>query len=153
MLTQTPYPLHMILLVQKEVAERIVAKPGNLSILGLSVQLVSTVRIITTVPATAFFPAPKVASAIIEIANIRQTPQLSSQQEKLFFTLIRAGFAQRRKLLKKNLTGLPLSNGQLSEAEVNLALTTANISPQARAQELSLEQWLSLVNQFADSSK
>ncbi|EKD76396.1 MAG: dimethyladenosine transferase [uncultured bacterium] len=149
-LTQTPYPKHLALLIQKEVAERIVASPGQLSILGLSVQAFARPHLVQVVPPRAFQPPPKVDSAIVSLDKIRQNCSLvSSQAEKRFFQLAKAGFVQKRKLLMKNLKNIN-KNGEQSipTAVIEAAFRERNINPLARAQELALEDWLYLVDKF-----
>ncbi|MFA6475572.1 MAG: 16S rRNA (adenine(1518)-N(6)/adenine(1519)-N(6))-dimethyltransferase RsmA [Patescibacteria group bacterium] len=139
-LTTQPYPKHMGLLIQYEVAERIVAKPGDLSILGLSVQALSQPRFITRVKPDSFRPRPQVDSAIISLENIRQH---ALPNESGFFRLIKAGFAQKRKLLRANLVNIKIPKEAIISAFQELSLTET-----ARAQELSLEQWLVLVDRL-----
>lgn len=140
-LTQHPYPSHIALLIQKEVAQRITAKPGQLSILGLSVQAFSQPRMVCKVDRTAFSPKPAVQSAIVSLEQIRSQQFLTEIQEKNLFRLIKLGFAQKRKLLKNNLFNIPKDAVSAVFSELGLADTV-------RAQELSLEQWLALVDKL-----
>lgn len=148
-LSQSPYPSHMVLLIQKEVAERIVADPGQLSILGLSVQAFSQPRIIRLVPPEAFSPKPKVHSAIVSIEHIRQTQTVKPELELAFFRIIKTGFAQKRKLLRSNFKNLNHNGQVLTDSLIDQAWTDLKLSPNARAQELSLEQWVQLVDKLA----
>ena len=130
-------PTNMVLLVQKEVAERI-AREKKESILSLSVKAYGTPHYIKTVPAGAFSPPPQVDSAVLAIENISRNNFLSVAHEEKFFALIHAGFAQKRKLLKRNLESvLGKNSGTL--------LMRAGIPENARAEDVPLEQWLTLV--------
>lgn len=133
-----PQPSRMVLLVQKEVAERITAKDSHESILSISVKAFGTPKMAGIVKAGSFFPKPSVDSAILIIANISRK-LLSNGQEQGFFDIVRRGFAHKRKLLRRNLD-LPLG-----------ALPLCNISETARAEELSLENWLCLAKETGKS--
>ncbi|MGH7175355.1 MAG: 16S rRNA (adenine(1518)-N(6)/adenine(1519)-N(6))-dimethyltransferase RsmA [Minisyncoccia bacterium] len=126
-------PQRMTLLVQKEVAERI-ARSRKESLLSLSVKVYGTPKIEFTVPHGAFRPAPGVDSAVLSIRNITRRCFATTLEETRFFTLIRAGFAHKRKLLASNLAGLALPD----------ALEHADIAPKARAEDLALSAWLAL---------
>ncbi len=124
------------LLMQKEVAERVAAQPGDMSLLSVSVQFYCDVALGKIVPAELFTPPPKVDSQIL-LLNYRQEPQFPNVDTKLFFRIVKAGFAQRRKTLLNSLSaGL-----QLSREETENILEEADIFPVARAQSLSLLQW------------
>jgi 16S rRNA (adenine1518-N6/adenine1519-N6)-dimethyltransferase len=130
-------PSSMTLLVQKEVAERIVARKkspdsarGKESILSLSVKAYGTPHYEFTVPRGAFKPAPKVDSAVLTIRDISRKNFSSREQEKRFFALIRAGFAHKRKFVRKNL--------------IDAGLPTGDIPEKARAEDLPLSVWLAL---------
>ncbi|MBI4100917.1 ribosomal RNA small subunit methyltransferase A [Candidatus Microgenomates bacterium] len=139
-------PSVMALLVQKEVAERIVARPGQMSVLAVSVQYYGTAEIVGMVPKELFKPAPKVDSAIIKIKRRVALPH-SPADSKKFFRLVKAGFGERRKQLKNSLAGgLRLS---LDQAVNNLR--SAGINPAVRAQELSLADWRNLYQQIAET--
>lgn len=125
----------MSLLIQKEVAERIVAKPGKLNILALSVQYYAEPEIVAVVQRHKFWPAPAVDSAILRVVR-RPQPAFEADPAELF-RLIKAGFGEKRKQLKNSLAGgLNLS----TELSVTI-LGEAALSPTARAQELSLAEW------------
>jgi 16S rRNA (adenine1518-N6/adenine1519-N6)-dimethyltransferase len=135
-LEEAPRPQLIVLLVQKEVAERLSARPGSLSLLGVSAQFYADVEILRAVPKTSFWPAPKVDSAIIRLTP--REPVYSD--EKAFFGLVKAGFSSKRKTLLNTLSaGL-----QLTKEETTELLKETGISPAARAQELSLDQWVKL---------
>jgi 16S rRNA (adenine1518-N6/adenine1519-N6)-dimethyltransferase len=128
-------PQEMILMVQKEVAQRIVAKPGKMSILALAVQYYAQAQILFPVSAKAFFPIPKVDSAVIKITPYAK--QADPQKTQKFFRVVRAGFSAKRKTLANNLV-----NGfHLEKAEVEDKLNKIGLTPLTRAQELSLEDW------------
>ncbi len=138
-------PKVMIVMVQKEVAEAIVAKPGKMSLLSVSVQFYGEPRIIGRVPAQCFYPAPKVDSAILRIEPSPQ-PRVAVADERSFFDLVRAGFtAPRKQLLNSLAQGLGVS-----KAEVLSLLERAGIAPQRRAETLSLEEWARLRQVFKE---
>ena len=132
-------PSVMSLLIQKEVAERIAAKPGKMSVLALSVQYYGKPSVVQVVQRFKFWPAPKVDSAILKVEF--SGPVFPADRDKLF-RLIKAGFGEKRKQLKNALAGgLNIS----SEAVLDL-LKDAKIGVTARAQELDLEAWERLYN-------
>lgn len=136
---ETTYPpMELILMIQKEVAERICAKAGKLSILALSVQYYAIPELLFNVPRTAFFPVPEVDSAVIRI-----TPNIKREEKehtKKFFKIIKAGFSAKRKTLINNLS----NSLQLEKADIEKKLGQIEISSSARAQELKLEEWKKL---------
>lgn len=127
------------ILIQKEVAERVCAKPGDMSLLSVSVQYYCQVRLTELVPAELFTPPPKVDSQILAL-EFRKEPLFPNIDEKMFFHVVKAGFAQRRKTLANSLSG----GLRISRDQAILLLDQAGISPTARAQTLSLEQWYAL---------
>ena len=135
-------PQMMIVMVQKEVAEAIVAKPGEMSLLSVSIQFYGEPRIISYVPAQCFYPAPEVDSAILRI-DLYPQPAVAVD-EAGFFELVRGGFTAPRKQIANSLAqglGLP-------KAEVLPLLETANIVPQRRAETLTLGEWAQLWRAF-----
>lgn len=134
-------PSVMALLIQKEVAERIAAKPGEMSILAVATQFYAEVKLCELVPAELFTPPPKVDSQIIQIKR-RETPLFSDVDTKRFFQIVRAGFSEKRKKLRSSLSG----GLQISKTEADELLKKSGISPDARAQELSLHDWFRLYN-------
>jgi 16S rRNA (adenine1518-N6/adenine1519-N6)-dimethyltransferase len=129
-------PRRIVLTIQKEVAQRICAQPGHLSLLALSVQVYGQPRIAAHIPAEAFFPAPKVDSAVL-VVDIFPVPKVKENNLDAFFKLIKAGFSQKRKTLRNSLSsGLHISTTNAAEL-----LTRANIDPQRRAETLSIEEW------------
>ena len=133
-LEKTPRPKSMTVLVQKEVAERMAAKPGSMSVLAVATQLYAIPTIVRLVPPESFYPAPKVDSAIIHL-EMRETA-LSKDPEALM-RLVNIGFASRRKQLHNNIS----SGLHIESAAAKEALEKAKLSPSARPQELSIEQW------------
>jgi 16S rRNA (adenine1518-N6/adenine1519-N6)-dimethyltransferase len=127
-----------VLLVQKEVAERICAKPGGMSVLSISVQAYGEPEIVDIVKAESFFPQPKVDSAILKISNIKY--QISKTSEKDFFRTVKVGFAARRKTLLNNLS----AGYRVDKATILNVLKTVKLSENVRAQELSIENWEAL---------
>jgi 16S rRNA (adenine1518-N6/adenine1519-N6)-dimethyltransferase len=140
LLESDPKPRRIVLTIQKEVAERICAKPGDLSLLALSVQVYGNPHIAMRIPADAFFPTPKVDSAVL-IIDIYPAPQIKAELLEPFFRLIKAGFSQKRKTLRNSLSaGLRISPTNAAEM-----LTSVNIDPQRRAETLNLSEWTQLV--------
>lgn len=132
-------PTEMVLLVQKEVGERIIAKAGKMSLLALSVQFYSQPEIIAYVSRKSFFPEPEVDSAIIAISKIKN--QKSNIDEKEFFRIAKIGFSSPRKQLHNNLSaGLKIADDQIKSIFNEL-----NLNFQIRAQELSVEDWKNLL--------
>ena len=128
-------PEIIVLLVQKEVAERICADAGKLSILALSVQIYGKPEIIEYVDKSSFYPQPKVNSAILKISGIKKEFPNNYYQE--IFRIIKIGFSSKRKKLVNNLSaGL-----QIGKSEAEKILRQAKINSNARAQELELEDW------------
>ena len=142
-LETTHRPTEMILMVQKEVAERIIAKPGQLNILALSVQYYATPELLFIVPKKAFFPVPEVDSAIIKI-SLNKTAKTEKEATSKFFRTIRAGFSAKRKTLANNLS----ASFKITKTEALEKLKKIEINPNARAQELSLAEWKKLVELF-----
>ena len=138
-LEATVKPEVMVVMVQKEVAEAIVAKPGRMSLLSVSVQFYGEPTIVGYVPARCFYPVPEVDSAILRI-NVYPQPPVAVANIKSFFELVRAGFSAARKQIGKSLAqGL-----RLPKAEVLALLETASITPQRRAETLTLDEWARL---------
>lgn len=132
-------PRTIVLLIQKEVAERMAAEPGNMSILAVSSQVYSEVRLGDIVPAELFTPPPKVDSQVV-ILDMLPEPRISPDEEKAFFRVVKAGFVAKRKKLRSSIA----SGLHLSKPEAEELLTKASISPEGRAQDLSIEDWIRL---------
>ena len=132
-------PTTAVLLMQKEVAQRVCAQPGDMSILAVTAQFYWEVSLGRIVEAELFTPPPKVDSQIL-IMHYRSRPLFPDVDSKQFFRLVRAGFGQKRKTLENALSaGL-----RLSKSEAKKLLENSGIQPSARAQVLSLEDWYHL---------
>jgi 16S rRNA (adenine1518-N6/adenine1519-N6)-dimethyltransferase len=128
-------PQLLSLLIQKEVAQRVVAKPGKMSILAVSVQYYGQPEVVQMVPRQLFWPPPNVDSAILQI-RVGDQPAFEADRDKLF-RLVKAGFGERRKMLKNSLAGGLNMSMELAAG----LLDAAGLAPTARAQELSLPEW------------
>ena len=132
----------MILMVQKEIAQRIVAKPQNMNLLAVSVQFYAKPEIISYVSKKSFWPQPKVNSAILRITpgRSRQRPGLCN----LFFKVVKAGFSQPRKQIINSLSkGL-----RMNRQKIENWLLKNKIQPNQRAETLSIQDWLRLTKTF-----
>jgi len=142
-------PTAMTLLVQKEVAIRIVdghadGKRGKENILSLSVKAFGDVRYVATVPSTAFVPAPKIDSAVINVSHISHESFIQNDiTPKQFFHVVKSGFAQKRKTLRNN-----LSQKGFERDEIEAVLMEMDIDPRVRAEDLTLEQWITLTKKL-----
>jgi 16S rRNA (adenine1518-N6/adenine1519-N6)-dimethyltransferase len=132
-------PELLTLTVQREVAERICAAPGELSLLGLSVQVYGHPQVVGRIPAGAFYPPPKVDSAVIRV-DLYDRPRIPAPQLAAFFRLAKAGFSQKRKTLRNALAG----GMGWKPAQAEAILRQAGIDPQRRAETLSLDEWEAL---------
>ncbi|MEL7418056.1 MAG: 16S rRNA (adenine(1518)-N(6)/adenine(1519)-N(6))-dimethyltransferase RsmA [Cyanobacteria bacterium J06629_2] len=132
----------IVLLVQKEVGDRLVATPGTKAYgaLSIRVQYLASCKLICDVPARSFYPPPKVDSVVIRLRP-RQLAQPATNPKQLA-TLIKLGFASRRKMLRNNLKSL------IKIAELTTVLEKLNFNPQCRAEDLSLEEWILLSNKL-----
>jgi 16S rRNA (adenine1518-N6/adenine1519-N6)-dimethyltransferase len=129
-------PARLVLTLQEEVAVRICARPGKMSLLSLSVQVYGTPEIVAYIPAEAFLPAPKVDSAVLRV-ELHPEPLIPPPLLDTFFTLIKAGFSQKRKTLRNSLSGgLGIPTVKAEEL-----LAAAQIDPMRRAETLSLQEW------------
>lgn len=146
-------PRLMVITVQREVAERIIAAPGKMSILGVSVQFYGQPRIVARVPRGAFYPPPKVTSAVVRIeVEEGAWPQVKDREE--FFRLVRAGFSQRRKYLRNSLAhGLAPTSSRSRQSREDRdksgegtaeLLSRAGLPEKVRAQDLGVEDWVRL---------
>jgi len=129
-------PRRIVLTIQKEVAERICAQSGDMSLLALSVQVYGQPRVAKRIPANAFFPAPKVDSAVLCV-DTYPFPKIQPELLNTFFKLTKAGFSQKRKTLRNSLS----SGLHISTVEVEDLLTKVEIDPKRRAQTLSIDEW------------
>ncbi|MCD4673765.1 MAG: 16S rRNA (adenine(1518)-N(6)/adenine(1519)-N(6))-dimethyltransferase RsmA [Anaerolineaceae bacterium] len=129
-------PQRIVLTIQEEVARRVCAEPGSLSLLALSVQVYGQPKLAVRIPAGAFYPPPKVNSAALRI-DLYPEPRIPAPLLGTFFSLAKAGFSQKRKTLRNSLRG---GMGWPAERAEKF-LTQAGIDPQRRAQTLTLEEW------------
>jgi len=134
LLEGSPRPRRIVLTVQKEVARRICAVPGDMSLLALSVQVYGRPTIAARIPAEAFYPAPSVDSAVVRM-DIYPEPAIPSTLLETFFRLAKAGFGQKRKTLRNSLASL------LGREGAESLLAAAGIDPMRRAETLTLEEW------------
>jgi 16S rRNA (adenine1518-N6/adenine1519-N6)-dimethyltransferase len=141
-LETTNKPEEMVILVQREVAERICAKPSRMSILAISVQFYGNPQIIEVVPRTAFFPAPKVDSAILRI-RVYKKP-LFDVDKNLFFRIVKAGFGEKRKQLINSLSG----GLKLDREVTEVLLKEADIRVISRAESLTMLDWYNLYKSY-----
>jgi 16S rRNA (adenine1518-N6/adenine1519-N6)-dimethyltransferase len=136
-------PRLIVVTVQREVAERIVAQPGEMSLLAVSVQFYGQPRIVARIKAGAFYPPPKVDSAVVRI-EVGEQPAVvlpAGVDEATFFRVVRAGFGQKRKMLRNSLSaGLALPPPRVEQA-----LAQAGIDARRRAETLSLGEWAAVV--------
>jgi len=133
-----PRPKLIVLTIQKEVAQRIVAKPPQMSLLSLSIQFYADAKIIDYISAGSFYPKPKVDSAIIKLVPKKETPDETTRE--LFFKLIKAGFSEKRKQLVNNLSRkLDIDKNLVIKIFVELG-----IKEDARAETVDFQLWLSM---------
>ncbi len=143
LMTADNKPSRAALLIQKEVAQRLAATPGDMSILAVSAQVFAEVSLGDIVPAALFTPPPKVDSQVV-VLDARGEPLLSGVDERMFFRVVKAGFSAKRKKLRSSLSGgLNISKERAAEL-----LQKASISPDDRAEDLSLEDWNRLTHTF-----
>lgn len=145
-LTAKNKPEQMTIMVQKEVAQRVIASPPKMNLLALSVQYFGQPSIEFVIKNDNYWPKPKVDSAVLQIKNIQQHSQENNQlvDEDLFFKFIRAGFSSKRKLLINNLCrGL-----KLDKKKVELEWQKVGLSANIRAENLDLKLWLKLIGKI-----
>ncbi len=141
LLEATARPTCMVITVQREVAEAIAAKPGQMSLLAVSVQFYGKPRQLFRIKPGSFFPAPAIESTVLRI-DLYPTPPVQVEEPKAFFRVVRAGFSQRRKQLRNSLAaGL----GRQPD-EVAACLGQAGVDPQRRAETLSLQEWAAVTH-------
>jgi 16S rRNA (adenine1518-N6/adenine1519-N6)-dimethyltransferase len=136
-------PVRIVLTVQNEVAQRICASDGDYNLLGLSVQVYGKPEIVMKIPSGAFYPPPKVDSAVVRI-SLYSDPVIPVCELDQFFLLIKAGFSQKRKTLRNSLAG----GLKKQPAEVEKWLKNHGIDPMRRAETLALEEWQTLTSVF-----
>jgi 16S rRNA (adenine1518-N6/adenine1519-N6)-dimethyltransferase len=147
LLENDPKPDRLVLTVQKEVAQRICASPGKMSLLALSVQVFGRPEIAAKIPSRAFYPAPAVDSAVLQV-EIYPSPLIASPHLGGFFRLSKAGFSQKRKMLRNALA----AGMRRPPTEIEGILREAGIDPRRRAETLDLGEWGSLSEVFNKSS-
>jgi 16S rRNA (adenine1518-N6/adenine1519-N6)-dimethyltransferase len=129
-------PRRLVLTMQEQVASRICALPGKMSLLSLSIQVYGIPEIVSYIPAEAFYPAPKVDSAVLRVEILPQ-PLIKISLLDTFFTLIKAGFSQKRKTLRNALSG----GLGIAPAAAEKLLSAAHLDPIRRAETLTLAEW------------
>lgn len=130
-------PSEMIIMVQKEVAERITAGPGNMNLLAISVQIFAEPEILFNISKNSFWPKPKIDSAVIKL-KVYKVPKVKNAEK--FFGLVRAGFSAKRKLLSNNLA----KRLEISKEGIYDIFREVSIDVNVRAQDLSIEEWVSI---------
>ena len=142
LMTANKKPSLVVLLVQKEVAERIAAEPGDMSILAVSAQIYAEASLDIEVPREYFTPPPKVDSQVVVLRTFN-TPLVDGEDERKLFRVVKAGFAARRKKLRSSVSaGLAIS-----KTDAETMLNSADIDPKKRAQDLSIEDWQRLAKE------
>ncbi|MCM3218038.1 16S rRNA (adenine(1518)-N(6)/adenine(1519)-N(6))-dimethyltransferase RsmA [Niallia taxi] len=141
----------IVVMLQKEVADRISAKPSTKEYgsLSIAIQYYTVPEVVMIVPKTVFVPQPNVDSAVIRL-TIRQKPLVEVKSEEFFFRVTRASFAQRRKTILNNLTS-QLDNGKEKKEAILSALQTAGIEPSRRGESLSIEEFAALSDALYES--
>jgi 16S rRNA (adenine1518-N6/adenine1519-N6)-dimethyltransferase len=136
----------MVVMLQKEVADRLAAKPGtkDYGSLSIAVQYYTEAEVVMTVPRTVFIPQPNVDSAVIRLIK-RKQPPVAVNDETFFFQVVRASFAQRRKTILNNLVN-NLPNGKAMKEQIESSLANANIDPRRRGETLTMEEFAVLSN-------
>jgi 16S rRNA (adenine1518-N6/adenine1519-N6)-dimethyltransferase len=142
-LSHAHQPSSMVVLVQKEVAERICARDGKESILSLSVKAYGEPKLVYRVSKGSFFPIPTVDSAVLQIKNISRSNFHNQYHESMFFKAVKLGFAHKRKLLMSNL------KGAFPESHLADTFQKLSIAPKVRAEDLSLSEWLSISRELS----
>ena len=143
LMTAENKPSIAVLLVQKEVAERIAAEAGNMSVLSVSVQIFAEAELDIEVPRQFFTPPPKVDSQVV-ILRTRNNPLITPEDQRDFFRIVKAGFSAKRKKLRSSLSGgLGIDKSAAEEL-----LKNAGISPDARAEDLAIEDWKRLLKEW-----
>lgn len=145
LMTAENKPSLVVILVQKEVAERVAAEAGDMSILAVSAQIYADAYLGTEVPREYFTPPPKVDSQVV-VLRTRDEPLVAKSDEKRFFRVVKAGFSAKRKKLRSSLSaGLALPKPQIEKL-----LVGAGISADNRAEDLSLAEWQQLTDATKD---
>lgn len=143
LMTAENKPSVAVLLVQKEVAERIAAEAGSMSILSVSVQIFAEAELDIEVPRQFFTPPPKVDSQVV-VLRTRNNPLITPEDQRDFFRIVKAGFSAKRKKLRSSLSG----GLGIDKSAVEELLKNAGISPDARAEDLAIEDWKRLLKKW-----
>lgn len=139
-------PASLVVMLQREVAESMTGKDGDLGLLGVSVQVYARARKLFNVPPRAFYPPPRVTSSVVRL-DVRESPLLRPEEREAFFHVLRAGFSSPRKTLRNTLSqglGLPAP-------EVSAAIEAAGLSPDLRPQQAGVEAWVRLARHLETS--
>jgi 16S rRNA (adenine1518-N6/adenine1519-N6)-dimethyltransferase len=134
-------PRSIVAMLQREVADAIAAGPGKMSLVGVSVQVYARARKLFNVPPRAFYPPPKVTSAVIRLETLDE-PLIQPEQREAFFRIVRAGFSAPRKQLRNTL----MQGLSQTASDVSAALEAADLEPTLRPQDVPLEGWLRLAS-------
>jgi 16S rRNA (adenine1518-N6/adenine1519-N6)-dimethyltransferase len=135
-------PTTMVVLVQREVAQRICAQPGDMSVLAHGIQVRAIPELIAVVPPESFLPAPEVHSAVMRL-TLRDKPLIEPEREARVFRILKAGFLHARKQLGNSLSGGLAAHGiKVERADAQAALVAAGIDPARRAETLSFAEWI-----------
>ena len=143
LMTAENKPSIAVLLVQKEVAERIAVGAGNMSVLSVSVQIFAEAELDIEVPRQFFTPPPKVDSQVV-VLRTRNNPLITPEDQRDFFRIVKAGFSAKRKKLRSSLSG----GLGIDKSAVEELLKNAGISPDARAEDLAIEDWKRLLKEW-----
>ena len=143
LMTAENKPSIAVLLVQKEVAERIAAEAGNMSVLSVSVQIFAEAELDIEVPRQFFTPPPKVDSQVV-VLRTRNNPLITPEDQRDFFRIVKAGFSAKRKKLRSSLSG----GLGIDKSAVEELLKNTGISPDARAEDLAIEDWKRLLKEW-----
>lgn len=145
LLENGPKPKTIVLTIQKEVAQRVCAQAGDLSLLALSVQVYGCPEISAHIPAGAFYPIPKVDSAVLTI-QLYDQPLIKSELLDTFFMLAKAAFSQKRKMIHNTLVSAP----GLRKGNVDMLLSKSGIDPSRRAQTICIKEWAQLTKMYQE---
>jgi 16S rRNA (adenine1518-N6/adenine1519-N6)-dimethyltransferase len=146
---QEPAPSLMVYMVQKEVAQRLSAQPGDMSVIAVTTQYYSEVEMLEIVPAADFHPAPKVDSAVIRLRKSAAYTAMAADlglTNREVFRYVKIGFSARRKMLRKNL----IAGLRLEPKSIDTCMQNSGLSLKVRAQELSVENWIKLAKSLKD---
>jgi 16S rRNA (adenine1518-N6/adenine1519-N6)-dimethyltransferase len=139
LLEQPHQPRRLTLMLQKEVAERVAARPPEMSVLGVATHFYAAPALAFDVAPSVFIPPPKVESAVI-LLDVRETPPLPRELHPLFFKIVNAGFRQKRKQLANSIADVL----RLPKADIAAWLQASGVDPMRRAETLSVEEWVTL---------